>query len=269
MKRPALLLVIMALLLMAPIGTALGQSCSYTYTVQAGDNLFRIALNNGLTTNQLAAQNGITNSTLIYVGQVLAINTCSGGAVAGTSGGTTSSTATTYTVQPGDNLFRIALRYGLTTTQLASYNGISNTSLIYVGQVLAIPGVDGGSTGGTGYSNVANVDTLAPTNRDYTEYEASLLRVAWNGRSACGGFTLSEGTHFIQLNTYPGCAAIPAENLTVACYDPNTVLGAGGSAGWTQQPVGAVEVFNDTLTDKQELKVTLNAANLTCGIFRR
>ncbi len=46
---------------------------------------------------------------------------------------------TTYVVQPGENLFRIALRHGLTTAQLAAYNGIVNPDRVYAGQVLLIP----------------------------------------------------------------------------------------------------------------------------------
>jgi LysM repeat protein len=46
---------------------------------------------------------------------------------------------TTHTVQQGENLFRIALRYGTTWPTLAAYNGITNPNLIYVGQVLKIP----------------------------------------------------------------------------------------------------------------------------------
>jgi len=45
----------------------------------------------------------------------------------------------THTVQPGENLFRIALRYGLTVDYLAAYNGITNPTQIYAGQVLTIP----------------------------------------------------------------------------------------------------------------------------------
>ena len=44
-----------------------------------------------------------------------------------------------HTVQTGENLFRIALHYGYTVEYLASVNGITNPSTIYVGQVLAIP----------------------------------------------------------------------------------------------------------------------------------
>ncbi len=48
---------------------------------------------------------------------------------------------TQHTVAAGENLFRIALRYGLTTEQLAAANGILNPSSVRVGQVLRIPGL--------------------------------------------------------------------------------------------------------------------------------
>jgi LysM repeat protein len=48
---------------------------------------------------------------------------------------------TTHTVQPGENLFRIALRYNTTVEALAAANGIFDPASIYAGQVLVIPGV--------------------------------------------------------------------------------------------------------------------------------
>jgi LysM repeat protein len=48
---------------------------------------------------------------------------------------------TTYVVQPGDNLYRIALRFGVSVAAIQQANGITNPSLIFVGQVLLIPGV--------------------------------------------------------------------------------------------------------------------------------
>lgn len=47
----------------------------------------------------------------------------------------------THVVQPGDNLYRIALRYGTTTTAIAQANNITNAERIYVGQRLTIPGL--------------------------------------------------------------------------------------------------------------------------------
>lgn len=44
-----------------------------------------------------------------------------------------------HIVQPGDNLFRIGLRYGFTAQELATYNGIPNVNIIYVGQEIRIP----------------------------------------------------------------------------------------------------------------------------------
>lgn len=47
--------------------------------------------------------------------------------------------STTHTVQAGENLFRISLRYNVSLVALAQANNISNPNLIFVGQVLTIP----------------------------------------------------------------------------------------------------------------------------------
>src|SRR5215471_11349588 len=51
------------------------------------------------------------------------------------------SSGTTYTVQPGDNLYRIGLKFGVSADALAKANGIVNPNIIIVGQKLIIPGV--------------------------------------------------------------------------------------------------------------------------------
>src|SRR5690554_261900 len=45
----------------------------------------------------------------------------------------------TYTVKPGDTLSEIALEYGLSWRELASYNKISDPTRMQVGTVLRIP----------------------------------------------------------------------------------------------------------------------------------
>lgn len=45
----------------------------------------------------------------------------------------------TYVVQPGDNLFRIALRFNTTVQAIASANNIANPNLIFAGTTLVIP----------------------------------------------------------------------------------------------------------------------------------
>ncbi|MGH2537345.1 MAG: LysM peptidoglycan-binding domain-containing protein [Candidatus Promineifilaceae bacterium] len=48
-----------------------------------------------------------------------------------------------YVVQPGDTLFKIAVRFDLTTAELAAANGITNYDRIYAGQLLVIPDGEG------------------------------------------------------------------------------------------------------------------------------
>lgn len=52
---------------------------------------------------------------------------------------TTATQPTTYTVQSGDTLSSIANANGLTSKQLADYNGITNADSLTIGQTLKIP----------------------------------------------------------------------------------------------------------------------------------
>jgi len=110
------------------------------YVVQYGDTLYGIALRFGVTVQAIAAANGITNPNLIYVGQQLTIPGVSASA---TPGGPTSTPTPGpgfyYTVQAGDTLFGIGLRYGVPYLAVAQANGISYPYYIYVGQRLWIP----------------------------------------------------------------------------------------------------------------------------------
>ncbi len=107
-----------------------------THIVRSGESLSSIAAKYGLTVQELAAANGITNTNVIYVGTRLSISSeapdFSPGAGADGS----------YVVVSGDTLGKIAGRFGTTTQTLVEMNGLANPNLIYVGQVLAVP--DGG-----------------------------------------------------------------------------------------------------------------------------
>jgi LysM repeat protein len=47
----------------------------------------------------------------------------------------------TYTVQPGDSLWRIATQFGTTPSAIQQANNLKSTT-IYIGQVLVIPGAN-------------------------------------------------------------------------------------------------------------------------------
>lgn len=141
------------------------------YVVQPGDTLTRIAQRYGVSASDIAALNGLTNFNRIFVGQRLVVPVLKAGITSvfaptgsfetaqsfntspyftGTSTipVVTINTGTTvisplgqriHVVQPGENLYRIALRYGVSLSVIAQVNGIPNVSLIYAGQQLIIP----------------------------------------------------------------------------------------------------------------------------------
>ena len=97
------------------------------YTVVSGDTLSGIASRYGTTYQRLAEYNGISNPNLIYPGQQIRI-----------PGSSQSSNPIYYTVVTGDNLTKIANKYGTTVNQLVAWNNISNPNLIYPGQKLRV-----------------------------------------------------------------------------------------------------------------------------------
>ena len=109
---------------------------STQHTVQPGDSLWSIANKYNTTIDELKRNNQL-NGNLIFPGQVLTINGSST-TTSTTSSSLSSKSSTTYTVQSGDSLSRIANKYGTSVTNLMNANNLKNY-LIYPGQVLKIP----------------------------------------------------------------------------------------------------------------------------------
>jgi LysM repeat protein len=112
------------------------------YTVQPGDSLSRIASRYGSTTAALVQRNPqIADPDLIYPGQIIVIPATL--PPPGTDPDIIPDTGVgelLYTVQRGDTLSEIALRYGISTVNLIQRNAqIANPDLIYPGQLVVIP----------------------------------------------------------------------------------------------------------------------------------
>ena len=117
--------------------TSGGQTTSGgVHVVRRGETLSALARRYGSTVAAIRDVNGL-RSNMIYVGQRLRMPSSAGGGSQTPSGG---AVPTYHTVRRGDTLANIARRYGTTIKRLAALNGISNISLIRVGQRLLIQG---------------------------------------------------------------------------------------------------------------------------------
>lgn len=110
-----------------------------THVVTWGETLFSIARRYGTTVETICAANAIANPSSIYAGQQLIIPTTGSGSAASAPGA--AAIGGTHVVSPGENLHRIALRYGTTVQTLAQLNGIISPNHVVAGQALRIPDV--------------------------------------------------------------------------------------------------------------------------------
>jgi len=115
------------------------------HLVVPGETLYRLARQYGVTVNQFAQANNIVNPDLIRAGDTLIVP-CPVPATATPvvtpfvpdgQGGRQG----VYIVQPGDNIYRISLQFGVTMSELMAINGISPAQMNFltVGQELIIP----------------------------------------------------------------------------------------------------------------------------------
>ena len=174
-------------------------SAAFPHTVLPGETLWSIAAQDGLSTADLAAFNGLSSSTQVIIGQTIEIppvtpglGVSAGAATAGatsasaTSAGaggpsepdgdepeaatTTQSTVTSasppplggYTVQPGDTLSAIAARAGVPAAEIAAMNGLSLAGPLLSGTVIKLPSgapQGAGTPNGTPTAGTASAST--------------------------------------------------------------------------------------------------------------
>ena len=124
------------------------------YRIASGDTLGGIARRFGVTVAQLRAWNGLPN-TRIRAGRYLIVNPNGGPETssARSSGSAGSAPEGIYVVRRGDTLGAIARRYGTTTSQIQSWNGLRSTR-IQVGDRLKVP--SSGSSSGASVARSAS-----------------------------------------------------------------------------------------------------------------
>jgi LysM repeat protein len=136
--------------LVTPTALAGASDDGCLYSVQPGDSLFRIAMDAGVTLDEMRAANPelVGEAPILQPGQQLNVPNCgqqaapvedSAAAPAPTDAMAAPPGGEIYTVQSGDTLMIIAQRYGVTIAEIVAANGLTNPDRLDIGQQLVIP----------------------------------------------------------------------------------------------------------------------------------
>jgi LysM repeat protein len=194
-------------------------SSNHTYTVKSGDTLYRIAKNNGTSVQQLKEWNNLS-SHLIYVNQVLKISgtgTVSSSPSAPvqektneTQASPAPSNSKSYKVQPGDTMWSVAQRHGISISQLKQWNNLSSNT-IYINQVLQV----GGQAAAQAKPSTPSTSTPAPAPAQESKSVSKEITVEATAYTAycagCSGITATG----IDLRSNP--------NRKVIAVDPRVI----------------------------------------------
>ncbi len=152
---------------------------SSTHVVQQGETLYRIGLRYGVSYNELAAVNGLSDANQVYAGQVLTIPS---GEAQGENVpvnqedapemGAETAVEGVHTVVRGETLYSISRKYNVSVAALADANHLINPTHITIGQQLILPGAPTAATGYTpdgvaGTHVVARGETLTSIGSRY------------------------------------------------------------------------------------------------------
>lgn len=110
------------------------------HRLKAGESVHSIAADYGADPARIVEINQISDPALVRVGDLLIVPDAvvqSPPAGAAPSG---AEAAVEYVVQPGDTLTSIATTFGVRISAIRSANGLEDSDLLRIGQVLSIPG---------------------------------------------------------------------------------------------------------------------------------
>jgi len=114
-----------------------GPEATTTYTVKAGDTLWKIANQFKVSIDHIKQVNHLSDD-MIYVGQKLKINADT---TTETPKAPIENTITyeTYEIKAGDNIWSLSIKFGIPMTELLEINNLTTNSILYIGQKIKVP----------------------------------------------------------------------------------------------------------------------------------
>ncbi len=116
-------------------------SSSIKYTIKNGDSLWKISKKFNVSLSALLSVNHLSENAVIRPGDTLTIPQDSEEGVGGSWDENTNpkKNHSVYIVERGDTLWSIARKYNVKVSTLASYNGISQESVLPIGKKILVP----------------------------------------------------------------------------------------------------------------------------------
>lgn len=99
------------------------------YQVQNGDTLASVASKFGISLDMLSSLNGIMMGSVLNPGDYIVVPRMQ----------VENPYFMEYTVKKGDNIYEIAKKYNIDSSQLLRLNGLNDTDIIYPNQIIMIP----------------------------------------------------------------------------------------------------------------------------------
>lgn len=115
------------------------------HVVRSSETLYCIGRAYGVSPRAIASHNGLAAPNLIFAGQKLAIPKAHASLPAGRTcarqfgGSGRCACATYHAIKSGENLYRIAVHYGVDMWSIARCNSVFNLNYVRTGSVLCIP----------------------------------------------------------------------------------------------------------------------------------
>lgn len=157
--------------------------------------------------------------------------------------------ATTYTVVPGDSMWKIAVKYEVGLSEIISANPqISNASMIYPGQILKIPNLDVKAIENK-VINLVNVERakagLQPLRANWQV--SRVARYKSQDMINKGYFSHTSPTYgspFTMMESFGVKFSAAGENIAMGQPTPESVMN-----GWMNSPGHRSNILNPTYTE--------------------